>query len=157
MERSELIASAGLSGAKVVAVEVVDLKLPSFDVVNSDGTRLHFDMGGSADYPDLNALLSRLGVSMLADTNELVGLAYDGDGLTDAQREAAVIEARDETKRTSVGLHFMWSAGGSMGNHQALMLDGKYVGHLYLDASEGVDTDQVLADIVARYNVAEVK
>jgi len=152
-ERRALIESPALSGKTVVAVEVVDPSLPSFEVVNSDGSRIPFDMSGTTDFSALTALLRRLGIEALANTDDLVGLTYDGDGLIDAQREAASAARKAETKRVANGLHFSWSEGGSMGSHQTLMLDGKYVGHLYIDASEGIDPDQALVDISKRYNM----
>lgn len=48
------------------------------------------------------------------------------------------------------------SSGGSMGAHRMLMIDGDYVGHLYEDASEGVNVSRVLDDIESRYNVHDV-
>jgi hypothetical protein len=33
-----------------------------------------------------------------------------------------------------------------------LMLDNKYVGHFYVDASDGVDADEILNEMVSLYN-----
>ena len=44
------------------------------------------------------------------------------------------------------------SEGGSMGAHKLLMVRDDYVGHLYIDASVGVNVAQVLEDIEVRYN-----
>ena len=45
------------------------------------------------------------------------------------------------------------SQGGSMGPKKLLMVRNDYVGHLYVDASEGVNAAQVLEDIETRYNL----
>ena len=41
-------------------------------------------------------------------------------------------------------LHWKYTQGGAMGPHYLLMLGDKYVGHLYIDASEGVEAEKLL-------------
>jgi hypothetical protein len=54
--------------------------------------------------------------------------------------------------KTSEMIEWQESRGGSMGPHRNLMIDKKYVGHLYEDASDGINVRQVLEDIEIRYN-----
>lgn len=54
--------------------------------------------------------------------------------------------------KTTEMLEWQESRGGSMGPHRNLMIGKSYVGHLYEDASVGVNTRQVLEDIEIRYN-----
>ena len=42
------------------------------------------------------------------------------------------------------------SPGGAMGPHLILMLGDRYVGHFYVDASDGVDVDAVLEHMTAQ-------
>lgn len=46
-----------------------------------------------------------------------------------------------------IKLKWRFQTGGSMGAHYALMYDGKYVGHFYVDAEQGVDVDAILKHI----------
>jgi len=54
--------------------------------------------------------------------------------------------------KTSEMIEWQETCGGSMGPHRNLMIDKKYVGHLYEDASVDVNVMQVLEDIEIRYN-----
>lgn len=44
------------------------------------------------------------------------------------------------------------SRGGRNGPNYIVKLGDKYVGHFYADASDGIDADEVLDEIVRRFN-----
>lgn len=53
-------------------------------------------------------------------------------------------------------LEWIESKGGSLGMNYILKVDGKFVGHFYIDADEGVDVEKILQTIAKRYNKLEV-
>ena len=58
--------------------------------------------------------------------------------------------------KASEMIEWQEAPGGSMGPHRNLMIDKKYVGHFYEDASIGINVRQVLDDIEIRYNSFDV-
>lgn len=60
------------------------------------------------------------------------------------------------TKKAPDELHWHESAGGAGGPHKLLVAGaGLYVGHFYVDASEGVDVDAALAMMAAAPRMLE--
>ena len=49
-------------------------------------------------------------------------------------------------------LSFEASSGGCCGGNLIVKIGTKYLGHLYIDASDGVDVDVILAAIADAYN-----
>lgn len=58
--------------------------------------------------------------------------------------------------KASEMIEWQESRGGSMGQHRNLVIDKKYVGHFYEDASIGINVRQVLENIEIRYNSFDV-
>lgn len=150
--RIAAIRSLALCGKVVESVEVHSTEPFSFTVHNEGGTSSSFDLSVHADMSLFQLLLERLGIPDPEDTGELVGLRYDGDGLTGDQRAERDAEKARQDEKTKSGLHFIFGYGGSMGARYTVKLDGKEIGFFYADAGDGVDVEEVIEKITSKYN-----